>query len=462
MVRHPRLNDEPMEQESTFDLEAISAPDMSRYGPPGRAEISPMGQYFRDVRRYPLLSHAREIELAQHIQEDGRTWREQLTEHLLHIPLLLACRSRLRRRAMSVSAIWDGDSPPPLEEVLGTLNTLQRLRCEMRRLIPPGTRRQAETDVLHQALLLRRDMQALLAAWSWPAVFLYQAWNRFDTAMATTSPRRQCRQVRRYISTLGYRLEELRTVWRALSYVHAGVERAKQEMITRNLRLVISVAREFSHTGLPLTDLIQEGNIGLMRAVEKFDYRRNLKFSTYAIWWIKQAMRRAIFEQATLIRIPEYMYDSVRRVNRSQQSLTGELGRTPSAHEIAQHLDMPVGRVERSLELVREPVSLDRPLADDTSHTLGDVLADVQAHTSQEVLVHQALIAQTHRALESLTPREAEVLRRRYGLHGKPGETLRQIGEDLHLSHERVRQIEAEALSKLRHQSATLRVFLEA
>jgi len=301
-----------------------------------------------------------------------------------------------------------------------------------------------------------------LATWSWQPAFLYQAWNRFDTAMATTSPTRQCRQVRRYISTLGYRLEELRTMWRTLSYVHAGVERAKQEMITRNLRLVISVAREFSHTGLPLTDLIQEGNIGLMRAVEKFDYRRNLKFSTYAIWWIKQAMRRAIFEQATLIRIPEYMYDSVRRVNKSQQSLTGELGRTPSAHEIAQHLDMPVGRVERSLELVREPVSLDRPLADDTSHTLGDVLADVQAHTSQEVLAHQALIAHTHRALESLTPREAEVLRRRYGLHGKPGETLRQIGEDLHLSHERVRQIEAEALSKLRHQSATLRVFLES
>jgi RNA polymerase primary sigma factor len=360
-----------------------------------------------------------------------------------------------------VATIWDGENPPSRPEVLGTLDTLQRLRCQMRRLTFSDTGVQTSSARQQQAVLLRKDMQALLAAWSWPSALLYQAWSRFDTAMATPSPLRQCHQVRRYLSTLGYRIEELRTIWHALSYVHAGIERAKQEMITRNLRLVISVAREFSHTGLPLTDLIQEGNIGLMRAVEKFDYRRNLKFSTYAIWWIKQAMRRAIFEQAALIRIPEYMYDSVRRVNKSQQSLTGELGRTPSAHEIAQHLDMPVGRVERSLELVREPISLDRPLTDDTSHTLRDMLADVQALSSQELLAHQALISHTHRALESLTPREAEVLRRRYGLHGKPGETLRQIGEDLHLSHERVRQIEAEALSKLRHQSATLRVFLE-
>jgi RNA polymerase primary sigma factor len=233
-------------------------------------------------------------------------------------------------------------------------------------------------------------------------------------------------------------------------------------MITRNLRLVVSVAREFSHTGLPLTDLIQEGNIGLMRAVDKFDYRRNLKFSTYAIWWIKQAMRRAMFEQAALIRIPEYMYESVRRVHKSQQTLTAELGRLPTAQEIAQHLAIPVGRVERSLDLVREPISLDRPLRDEESYTLGEVLPDDQASSSQEVLIQQALIDHTQRALEGLTRREAEVLRRRFGLHGKPGETLRQIGEDLHLSHERVRQIETEALAKLRHQSTTLQVFLES
>jgi RNA polymerase sigma factor (sigma-70 family) len=391
-------------------------------------EPSLMAQYFRDVRRYPLLSHAREIELAQHIQEGSWHWQSQLTEHLLHIPLLLAWRSRLRRRVMPVSGLCAGEILPSLEDVLASLDALQRLRCEMRRITRWDAAPRPCTDLASQVRGLRMDMHALLAAWSWQPTFLYQAWSRFDTAMATASPARQYRQARRYRSTLGYGVEELQTMWRTLSHVQRCVERAKQEMITRNLRLVISVAREFSHTGLPLTDLIQEGNIGLMRAVEKFDYRRNLKFSTYAIWWIKQAMRRAIFEQVALIRIPEYMHDSVRRINKSQQSLAGQLGRAPSAREIAQHLDMPVGRVERSLELVREPISLDRPLADEASYTLGDMLADPQAHSSQDVLVHQALITHTQRALADLSPREAEVLRRRYGLHGKPGETLRQIG----------------------------------
>jgi RNA polymerase primary sigma factor len=340
------------------------------------------------------------------------------------------------------------------------LDRLQRLRCQMRQYMQQqASRRTAGDGAAIRAL--RAEMHTLVDAWDWHPTFLHQVWSRFDTAMATASLARQRRQVARYVSTLGYSVAELRALWRNLYRLVTQVEQAKQEMITRNLRLVVSVAREFSYLGLPLTDLIQEGNIGLMRAVDKFDYRRNLKFSTYAIWWIKQAMRRAVFEQSALIRIPEYMYDSGRRVAKGQQELTSTLGRLPTAQEIAQHLDMPVARVERSLELVREPVSLDRPLWDDETRTLGEVLTDIQATNSQELLAQQALIDHTHRALEGLSPREAEVIRRRFGLHGKPGETLRQIGEDLHLSHERVRQIEAEALGKLKRQSASLQGFLE-
>jgi RNA polymerase sigma factor (sigma-70 family) len=423
-------------------------------------ELTTMAQYFRDVRRYPLLSHERELILGRGIQEGRAQWREKLLHHLLHIPLVLACRSRLRRGSVTPADIWDTKGLPSLSDVLKRLDHLQQLRCHMRRHV-----RQAydhpEARAVHAMTQLRTDMRALFVDWSWQPTFLHQAWTRFTTGMATTSPVRQYRQVRRYISTLGYSLGELRALWCTLHQLHSRAERAKQEMVTRNLRLVVSVAREFSHLGLPLTDLIQEGNIGLMRAAERYDYRRNLKFSTYAIWWIKQAIRRAVFEQSALIRIPEYMYESSRHVAQAQQQLAAELGRPPSMQEIAERLELPVTRVERSLELVREPISLDRPLWEDEAHTLGETLADTEAHSTQELLVQQALVHHTHRALDQLTPREAEVIRRRFGLHGKPGETLRQIGEDLDLSHERVRQIEAEALSKLRNEHASLHVFLE-
>jgi RNA polymerase primary sigma factor len=308
---------------------------------------------------------------------------------------------------------------------------------------------------------LRTAMHTLLQPLVWQPLFLQQAWSRFDATMAAASPDRQHRQATRFLSTLGYNLRTLQHIWHTLHRLQTRVERAKQELTTRNLRLVISVAREFAYTGLPLTDLIQEGNIGLMRAVEKFDYRRNLKFSTYAVWWIKQAIRRAVFEQGTLIRIPEYMYESARQVSKSREALTTTLGRAPTPGEIAEHLAMPLDRVERTLALGHEPVSLDRPVAEEDKRSLGERLADTNAGVGQETVLQQDLVDHTHRALEGLTPREAEVIRRHFGLHGQPEETLRQIGLDLHLSHERVRQIEVEALAKLKRQGAPLRIFLE-
>lgn len=450
----PELKSAPVPPSGVW---ASDLPEADIAVPREEPDLTLIAYYFRDVRRYPLLSHAREMALARQMHDGSRQWREELARCLVHVSLLLAWRARLRRGLLPVAAVCDPDDRRPLPEVLSTLDQLHRLRCQMRRLV------QGQAESAAPVAALRAEMQALLASWSWQPAFLSQAWTRFDTAMAA-APARQHRQAGRYLSTLGYSLGELRAVWRTLHRLHTSVERAKQEMMTGNLRLVISVAREFSHTSVPLTDLIQEGNIGLMRAVDKFDYRRNLRFSTYAVWWIKQAMRRAVCAQSALIHIPEYLRDCVRRVHQSQPGLATALGRAPTAQDLAQHLALPVERVERSLALVREPISLDRPRWGEETRPLRDVLADVQANPSQDVqdvLVQQALSAHLQRALEGLTPREADVMRRRFGLHGKPEEHLRQIGEALHLSHERVRQIEAEALAKLRQHSAPLQVFLE-
>lgn len=422
-------------------------------------EPSIMAHYFRDVRRLPLLSHERELALAAHIQEGTKEGHAEILQRLLHVPLLLACRARIRRGLMPLTALCLQEPLPALPDVVQTLDALQRVRCHMRQALQQTTL--GEREQVARSRALRAQMRALLQRYTWQPLFLQQAWMRFDTAMATPSPARQHRQAARYLSTLGYRLEVLRRIWYTLHRLHARVERARVELVTRNLRLVISVAREFSYTSMPLTDLIQEGNIGLMRAVEKFDYRRNLKFSTYAVWWIKQAMRRAIFEQGALIRVPEYMHDSARQVSRSLQELTTALGRLPTSEELARHLAMPLERVERSLSLGHEPLSLDRPMTEEDPRTLSDMLADPDASTGLEQMVRQDLIVQTRRALEELTPREAEVLQRHFGLYGQPEETLRQIGLDMHLSHERVRQIEAEALAKLKRQGATLRTLLE-
>jgi len=429
--------------------------------PSAPAEIEPsiIAHYFHEVRRFPLLSHEGEMTLAQQIQEGTQQWRHELLQRLLHVPLLLACRARLRRGIMPLDAVCLPEHRPVFSEMMALLDQLQRLRCQMRQLVQHCA--QGEMETTAHMRTLHTAMRTLLEPLVWQPLFLQQAWSRFDTTMAAASPARQHRQATRFLSTLGYSLRTLQRIWHTLHRLQTRVERARQELTTRNLRLVISVAREFAYTGLPLTDLIQEGNIGLMRAVEKFDYRRNLKFSTYAVWWIKQAIRRAVFEQGTLIRVPEYMYESARQVSRSREALTTTLGRSPTPGEIAQHLAMPLDRVERTLALGHEPVSLDRPLAAEDKRSLGERLADTNAGVGQETVLQQDLVDHTHRALEGLSPREAEVIRRHFGLHGQPEETLRQIGLDLHLSHERVRQIEAEALAKLKRQSAPLRIFLE-
>lgn len=413
-----------------------------------------MSHYLHDVRQYPLLTHAHELALARQIQEGGNHWRQAFVQSLLIVPELLACRSRVRRGAMEVSALCEDEDAPAPEALMALLDQLQHLRNEVSRLVTDGV------PEAEPVATLRDEMRALIQTAPWHEAVLQQAWSRLHLAM-TSSIARQQRQVRRYGSSLGYTVASLRDLWAHLDDLYTQVETAKQAMITRNLRLVISVAREFLHTGLPLTDLVQEGNIGLMRAVNKFDHRRNLKFSTYAVWWIKQAMRRAVYDQTALIRVPEYMHESARQVQKVIPLLTTELGRAPTPGEMAQRLDLPLERVERSLALTREPVSLDQTQAGVRDRPFQEIVADTEAVEGLDTVFQHDLQVRMLQALSCLKPREAEVLRRRFGLDGQPGETLRQIGLDLQLSHERVRQIEAQALAKLKAESPNLRDFLD-
>jgi RNA polymerase primary sigma factor len=258
-------------------------------------------------------------------------------------------------------------------------------------------------------------------------------------------------------------IHETKDINRRMSIGEAKARRAKKEMVEANLRLVISIAKKYTNRGLQFLDLIQEGNIGLMKAVDKFEYRRGYKFSTYATWWIRQAITRSIADQARTIRIPVHMIETINKLNRVSRQMLQEMGREPTPEELAERMEMPEDKVRKVLKIAKEPISMETPIGDDEDSHLGDFIEDIAVLSPIDSATGEGLKEATREVLATLTPREAKVLRMRFGIDMNTDHTLEEVGKQFDVTRERIRQIEAKALRKLRHpnRSEQLRSFLD-